>query len=378
MITDEILLTIIMPTKNNELVSQNTIRTITQMNLPNTELIVHNNGDTNELFNYIRDLINPNLHYVYFEQRLSIVDNFENSIKYISGKYVLYIGDDDLVHPRIIEYIKFAISNDIDCIVPKLNAVFYWDENNTLDYLWLKKFKNNIELVNPIVELKKLLHDGGFNYLKYKLPKIYHGIVKSSLVFEIIKSDKSFFGGLVPDIYSVINLSLRTKKVAYVDFPFTIPGISNLSESGKTKSIDYDHDLNLFKGHPKISNYGWFNEVPYFYTSETLWLESLCKALINNNRFDLIDKIDFNIIKDELYIRYGIKSPLNETSHKLKLNFKRFIFNSSFKIKLTIKENIYFKRLFYLLKGIGIYANVDNLSEIISIIDLNTNSITSE
>lgn len=288
---NEILLSIIIPTRNREEYLFEVIKNILSIKDDRFELVIQNNSDTNDLqiklteFNFIND---DRLKYHYCDKTLSFVDNFSKGISNSQGEYLIFIGDDDTINPNIINIAEWAFSNKIDAITPSLPFVYFWpqtgfDEKIETGRLTISKYQGSVRFYNPQEQLKKLLNNGAQNYLSYNLVKAYHGLVKSSYFRKIKDSTGYYIGGLSPDIYLSVGLSLLIEKVMVIDYPLTISGICN--KSGSADSATGRHTGNLedaphFKGH---TEYFWSKQIPKFYSVETIWGDSALHAVNDIN-----------------------------------------------------------------------------------------------
>ena len=177
-------------------------------------------------------------------------------------------------------------------------------------------FNLSAKIYETKTEINKLLESGGQNYLKYNLVKIYHGIVKKSAMDRVKSITGNYFGGLSPDIYSSVALSLVIDKVLKIDYPLTIPGVC--SKSGAGHSSTGRHHGNLedapqLKGH---INYQWSSLVPRFYCVETLWADSALAAFKEMGRLDLLDKFNVPRLSAYCYLRYKSFSSFTDDNFK--------------------------------------------------------------
>lgn len=297
------ILSILVATKNRIPYCKNLIETI--LNFPDNdfELIIQDNSDSLDLKNFSQSIIDNRFKYNYTPPPFSSIDNFNAVISQASGEYLCLIGDDDSVNPDILKLVRWACDKDIEAIVPIIKSVYLWPD--TCQTIEIHKNKNgvlniypilgNFDVYSPKAEVKLLMQNGAQNYLGYKLPKLYHGIVKKSKMDEI-KSDLGYYvGGLSPDIYIAVCLAFKIDKVYYVDYPLTIPGICTQSTSGEAavkKTIDKLEDAIHFRDRGK---YNWSNVVPKFYCDENIWADSALAALTDLKKEKTLKK--FNLYR---------------------------------------------------------------------------------
>lgn len=282
---DRIILSILIPTKNREKYAINVIHQILNINSNKFQLVIQDNSNSNDIEYNIKEFQDDKRLSYYHENRLlSFVDNFNLGINRCKGEYIIIIGDDDGINPNIISIAEWASENKIDAITPSLPIIYFWPHskinrvsiNGTLQ---INKFTCNIKSVNPKLELIKFLQNGCLNYLEYNLAKLYHGIIRKSVLDKIKDKTGRYVGGLTPDIYLSVATSLLIDKVIIIDYPLTISGICG--ESGSSDSATGKHtgklsDAPHFKGHEK---YEWSNNIPPFYSVETIWADSALAAI---------------------------------------------------------------------------------------------------
>lgn len=279
------ILSILIPTKNRDKYALNVVQHLLAIDNSKFQIIIQDNSDTNKLESLLAECINdPRLKYYYHSGVLSFVDNFSLGISRCTGEYVTIIGDDDGINPVIIDFTEWALKNNIEAITPSLPLIYFWPQSGVKvakdnGVLTISDTSCNIKLVDSKNEVVKLLKQGCHNYLDYNLAKVYHGIVKRSVLEKIKSKTGRYIGGLSPDIYLSIAVSLLVEKVLVVDYPLTISGICN--QSGSSDSATGKHTGELknaphFKGQ---TDYVWSPEVPPFYSVETIWGDSALAAI---------------------------------------------------------------------------------------------------
>lgn len=294
------LLSIIIPTKNRQKYCLEAIKQILSLSLSELQICIQDNSDNNILEKEIEELNSDCVVYNYHGGSLSFVDNFSEAVSLSTGEFVCMIGDDDGILSNIIEVTKKLKEKGIDAFIPGLNSVYFWPTHNPIykggedGFLIIKHTDPNIKNISPQNSLLRLLQNGCLDYLSYDLPRLYHGIVKRDVLDEIKKNTGSYFGGLTPDIYMATSLSFVCKNVAIANIPVTISGIC--STSGSADSATGKHtgklsDAPHFRGHEV---YEWEEKIPAFYSVETIWAESLIKAIRDFRKEYLLTQINFS------------------------------------------------------------------------------------
>lgn len=216
---------------------------------------------------------------------ISVVENFEAGLREATGRYICFIGDDDLVTKDILRVVKWASDEEIEAVRCTFPALFYWPDYQHRSLrelyegtLWVSPYSGRTGRLDAKAALasaaKKLGRGVG------EMPRAYCGLVARPLVDRIIHEHGGLFGGVSPDIYSAALISHHAKRVAEIDFPIIIPGASGASTAGQSaagrhvgKLLDNDH-IRPFR------DLVWHPLVPEFYSVPTVWSYSLVCALV--------------------------------------------------------------------------------------------------
>lgn len=288
------LLSIVIPTRNRQFYCNLVVRQVLSVTSENTQIIVQDNSDTDQLRNELRQFAKEERLIInYNSKRLSFTDNFTEALSFVKGKYVCMIGDDDGVLANIEDVALFAYKTNLDAVLPSLGAVYIWPteksfiKNGENGYLVLSHINRKTKKVNCKDELQKLIHTGFQNYQKKGVPRLYHGIVANEYVRQMTGGG---INGLTPDMYMTVALSLSIENILSINIPITISGIC--PKSGSSASATGEHtNRNLylaphFFGH---ENYKWDDNVPEFYSVETIWADTGLHALMDYDSYNFVD-----------------------------------------------------------------------------------------
>lgn len=329
--SNEFILSIIIPTRNRQEYAFVCINQILESTNSSVQVVVQDNSDDESLIaKFENSPYLSRIKYKYISGVLSFVDNFSKAIELADGDYLCMIGDDDGINPEIVKIVEWARENKVEAISPEIRLSYIWPNTGISYYkqdngnLKIIDFSLKIKFYDTKTELNKLLNSGGQNYLSYSLVKIYHGIVKKSAMDKVKAITGKYFGGLSPDIYSSVALSLIIDKVLKIDYPLTIPGVCSLSGSGQASTgrhVGNLEDAPQLKGHV---NYQWSPLVPKFYSVETIWADSALAALKDMNQDIMISK--FNIPSLTAYCKYGYKeyNKIIENNYLEYINSKKY------------------------------------------------------
>ena len=344
-------LSIVIPTKNRVDTASVVINGILSIeNSITIQVIVMDNSDKDTLKEKI-DLNNCNLVYVYDNSRMTFSQNFARGLNYCRGRYVCYIGDDDYISSNIDCLIHYMDKNNILSCGVLSTVSYYWEGvHKEGKVLQVSSRKWKITKIDVKLATKKLLENGGQGYLQFGLPKLYHGVISKKVIDDMKKDNLNIFDSLSPDIF---NSFLLTKYLDYsylTNYPFTIPGSSAKSASGKSINKRHIGALNEAPHFFGWDNYCWHTKIPAFFSVETIWAESLLFAIdycgtgetINYKR--LYEICFYNhpeycsfLTNDEIGFRISFRLRLKRRINKLSSLVKR-LFN---RVLITFKVRKY-------------------------------------
>lgn len=308
--SNKFIISIVIPTKNRQEYAIKTVKQVLLSPEPDIQVVIQDNSDDNKLERMLEPLMyDKRLKYNYCPGVLSFVDNFGIAVSHSDGEYICMIGDDDGINHEIVEISRWAKDNNIDAIKPAVNTVYVWpdtgiianDKKANSGYMTLRKVSSQTKFVETKPELIKLLRNGCQKYLNLELVKLYHGIVRRTKIELVKKETGKYFGGLSPDIYGAVSLSIAISKVLCIDYPLTISGIckkSGSADSATGKHTGKYEDAPHLKGH---SNYKWAPEVPKFYSVETIWADSSLAAIKDMKHQNMLKEY-----KEESLVAYCI------------------------------------------------------------------------
>lgn len=290
----EKLLSIIIPTKDREYYCKRVLDYMLSIDDDRIEFVVQNNGLSDELDEYVKEKNDSRIVYRHVYKPLCQVDNSDESIALSSGKYLCFIGDDDIVLPNILKIVEYAIENNIDSISERNAIGYFWpSERCPTGRLYFKPTSDYKEFVNNQIKCVDLYLNKGCceQPLDYKLPVLYHGITRRDCIEAVKKETGHYVGGSSPDSYTSVALAKYVKNQVIIGVSFSIWGACPQSATA----------LNTVGGHcgtledaPHLKNrgkYEWDHLIPKYYSVQTVWAESAITALreINNPKADDIN-----------------------------------------------------------------------------------------
>ena len=305
--THQPLLSILVATRNRQPFAFALVKDVLSWADDRVELVVEDNSESASLAEQLAPYGgDARLRYRYNPGAISSIDNFNNVIAASSGRFVCLIGDDDGMNSKVIEAVEWAEQEDIDCLQGSVAHEYIWPASGSqtagsTGSLTFPAFSGASSSRTGPIDLTPLLDRGGTQYLELCLPRLYHGIVRRSLLAGMQLDRGYFLGGLSPDIYAAVSLSQLARKTVTVDFPMTIPGVcpsSTTATEGKTRAYSTD-----IRDAPHFRSREWYRfreTLPPFYCVDAIWADSGCAALDDLGRPDLCNRL--NVFRLAAYI----------------------------------------------------------------------------
>ena len=352
---------ILIPTYNKCEYLKFTLETILKNNNKNFEVIISNdysNDDTDNLLKNIKDervkAIKPPI-------KLTQAKNYEFLLNLANGEWVTILGDDDGILPNFYSTLDKLIEKYPNNEIFKFKrAIYYWENVSDIygdRVVFYENLARKEKLKNSKIDL--FLSLCGLKTAQ-DLPMIYtSGIIKKDLINRIKKKSKNFFfHSLIPDYYSMIALTLESKKYIFSETPIFWVGVSSKS-TGRKRNIYFDKFKNQHKKVSEIDiNYnlglsGEISKIIHKIGIQSAYLfEAVLKHPYKNNFWT--NKFIRNLVYSSIICNY---IALRKTPNRMKVKLNKLIF---FKVilkeiklhKLSYIIIILFTLIFYILKSL--------------------------
>lgn len=286
------LLSIVIPTKNRydclkkfvELF--HSVYTSSEIQLA----ISDNSDDNSDFLAFLSTVDDKRILYTYTAEHISVGENSDRAILLSTGEYVNFIGDDDADQREIIDVARFMKRYGIESL-NCYRCKYVWPnlKNKVFNYggsLTIRRSGKKLINVNIESELVHVLRSGASSY--GKLPCVYNGIVKRTVLDEIYSRTGIFFPGPSPDMANAIALSLVVKKHCFLDYPVSWAGACVKSGGGMGAMHKHALPIEDASWLPAGCAENWETVLPHFWTAATVWAESAMKALRRMDREDLL------------------------------------------------------------------------------------------
>lgn len=300
------LLSVVVPTKNRYTYLYNLIELIQSFRSKEIELCISDNSDNNKpILDFLNESNNKEwVVYKHFSEQLSMSENSDNAILLSSGEYVCFIGDDDGIIPEIIEVVKQLKEEGAEAILannPTYNWPDYFDDK-AKSRIFYSQPSGTIRILDSKKELERVI-SGGFRGLA-GMPKVYHGIVKRSVLDKLYNKLGTFSPGGSPDIATAVSLSLIVDKVFYVDSPLIINGQSKHVGGGERALKGNLPKLEDVPFLPKSIVRDWNPRIPDIWCSDTIWPQSAIYALTAMG-YNGVKVIDYDALLAFFFVNHG-------------------------------------------------------------------------
>lgn len=301
------VLSVIIPTHNRPECAVATIRAVLSAS-PDIEVIVSDTSETDGISSAFVEWNPARLKLLRPSRPLSVVENFNVGLEAATGDFLVFIGDDDLVSPQIIDVALWARREGVEAVTFSFPLLYYWPSfvsktrwKADSSTLVISSYDGRVHEVDTLSELSFALCRLGAGVLD--MPRAYAGMVSRGLVDRIVDRHGALFGGVSPDIYSAALISLEARRACRLDFPIIIPGASGGSTSGHSARGKHVGGLRDNTHIGAFKNLVWDPRVPEYYSVPTVWGFSLLKAI--EDQAEWLQRADFA----HLYLKCLITDP---------------------------------------------------------------------
>lgn len=280
-----IVLSIVVPTRNRARYATSMIESILDLKRDDFELVISDNSDDDNLAAWVARRPNdPRLIYKRVVGLLSITENHNLALGMARGEFVCLIGDDDTVLSTILDACRWLHQQELDALTPATPIRYCWPDmahrywgKRQAGKVYVDPWKGRVWEGNPKREAFACMRRAGQGTAW--LPKLYHGIVRRSLLEELKAETGAYCYGVSPDVYMAMALAPKVNRQACTDLPLTIPGSSGGSNSGRAAKGQHKGDL---KKDPHMVGFRdeiWPEGNPEFFSVETVWAQAALEAV---------------------------------------------------------------------------------------------------
>jgi hypothetical protein len=283
------LLSVVIPTHNRARYAIHAIASLLAIPSNELEIVVSDTSTDGELSAQLaahagRLLNDTRLKYVRPADRLDMTGNHNAAIAAATGEYVCLIGDDDTISADALLAAAWAKDQGIEVIAPNVVANYVWPDFRSrlmgaghASRLYFAKRFGGAVIHDSAAALESALRNAAQG--TDGLPKIYHGIVKRTVLERIRELSGAYFHGSSPDVSGAIGLALCSKSFVVLDYPLTIPGASGGSNTGRSAMNTHKGKLSQESQTRGFEVAGWSQGVPRFFSVETVWAHAALETI---------------------------------------------------------------------------------------------------
>jgi glycosyltransferase involved in cell wall biosynthesis len=309
-------LSLIIPTRERAGYLEHSIRTCMASSRADLEILVLDNASTDNTPQVVSAIRDSRLKYYRSESRLSMRDNFERGLELARGDVICYIGDDDGLMPRAVDQSLALFSQlDVDAVSAARAHYFWPDLLSARKNTALLPRASGVKVLNSREVLRKLLSDCDY----YRLPCLYHGFVKRSVVERIKQKHDRFFLSSQVDIFSAIALSAEGIRYAFSKSPLVINGGSKRSNGASHFGGGGEKEKALWKIEDDL---GFLSGFEGSLTVGSLIIESALRYCDANGISDLSELLDPSSVDRALFNEFRSRAVAGYSDDIAKILFE--------------------------------------------------------
>lgn len=228
------LFTVVIPTKDRAKYLHHTLRTCMMQNYENMEVIVSDDGSTDNTREVVESAarIDPRIRYISHGEGVGMRDNFELALRQVKPGFVIALGGDDGLLPDGIKGMHDVLHDTGTELLSWPAPLYSYPTVNSVNGQLAISNRKGIKIVDSqqfLYRQAKNLH-----YLSdVESPMFYvKGVASTHLIDRVRKrtTDGRFYSCPTPDGYSGIVLAGEVSKYAFSGKPFSIFGLSPTSQ----------------------------------------------------------------------------------------------------------------------------------------------------
>jgi hypothetical protein len=253
-------ISVIIPTRERPDTLEYCLKTVTNQDYENIEIIVSDNYSCDETEGVVRRTNDSRIKYFNTGKRISMAHNFEFALSKVTEGWITVLGDDDGLLPNSLGRALEVVENSGQLALASKTCFYRWPMPGKVvgSILSIPMNRGN-DLRDGKTSIRKLMK-GMIGYAE--MPMLYTGGIVSALLVNSIRGERgSFYRSCQPDIFSAIALSSVVGGYIYSHEPFAISGMSKNSTGGswgsykngepKGEMVKYASEENI-SFHPQV------------------------------------------------------------------------------------------------------------------------------
>jgi glycosyltransferase involved in cell wall biosynthesis len=234
---------LVIPTRTRADTLIHALRTATDQEYDDLEILVHESGDDAETANVVASTADRRVRHVKTVQPVSMSENWERALNCAAGEYITFFGDDDGMLPDACAAAAEILHHNPTDLLSWRPASYYWPRyfsarhrNRLIAHV---RRPDTIEEHSSRVALELFYR---FRCDYSHLPMIYHSFVSRALVKRVQAKAGSYFIGSAPDVVSGIVNAFFSESFLVAGRPLSSGGLSHNSTGHR---MFFSHDDSL-------------------------------------------------------------------------------------------------------------------------------------
>jgi glycosyltransferase involved in cell wall biosynthesis len=232
---EKLKFTIIIPTRERADTLLYSLKTCTDQNYENLQIIVSDNYSGDNTREVVESFKDSRIKYINTGKRISMSHNWEFAMDQVTDGLVCFLGDDDGFLCDAVAQIN-TVLNDTGLTTITWLAERYiwpsWTNNNRANFLSVTLNKG-FDILDCKKQKEKILKcETGYA----ELPWLYKGFASLEDINKVKKITGAFFHSMIPDVYSGVALMNVIDKYIFSHKPYAFDANSGNSNSGLYKN----------------------------------------------------------------------------------------------------------------------------------------------
>ena len=297
------LLSIVIPTYNRYQYLVDVLDVLLAFDGDDFEVIVQDNSEDNAIMlDYMKRCRDSRLRYFHDAARhYSQTENSELAVGKATGRFVCYIGDDDVLSQKVLDIVGWMEAECIEALLFQ-GAHYYWPDvvfsHGDRPHFTVRRFTAGVRKIDPLEKYAECANYGACDI--NEMPRLYHGIVSRVSLDKARLLAGSFFPGPSPDMASSVALSHSVRKLVAIDVPVLIDGFSYKSAGGKSLRGEHKAHIEDVDQLPNNIVDTWNPSIPRIWLGETIYAQSYYEA---SSRMGLDDGINYRKLYSSILAR---------------------------------------------------------------------------
>lgn len=235
---------VLMPTRNRASLLRSSLESAVDQKFQDYEIVVSDNNSTDDTRVVVEDFMRSSnkVKYINPGRDLSMCDNWEYVLSNSSGRYIIYLCDDDALTPNSLSYIHDLLRHfHMNVLVWRSGGYNHPDipDKNRLSFTYNYGSSELFEVVSTPVIGALCRFDWSVNGI---VPKMLNCAVSREAIDACRSRTGDFFVPPYPDFSAVGQLLSTNQSYYFIDLPLYISGASRVSNAGIIFDRKKKHD----------------------------------------------------------------------------------------------------------------------------------------